>query len=256
MEIINETIYTSDGVGLEVEKYIPLNSKGIIYFNHGITVPKESPGNVLKDTAIALCAAGYKVITYDMRGHGKSGGLGTDITVEKSLSDFDVIFKSETDDLPIGMLGFSYGGAISILYSYLNKIKLKALVLYSPVWEFDESFINNKNSVFGMDIIEAKESGSLEKDGFVLIKKNKFKIGKEFINTAINYFPYKHVKDLNTKVLTLQAKNDVILSMDLSIKYGKDISDKFMILDAIHPLVEEKDKAILESVNWFNKYFD
>jgi len=253
MKIENSRTLTSDNIELETVKYIPENPKGIIYICHGLSVPKEAPGDVLKDTAIALGNAGFKVVTFDFRGHATSGGKDIDFTIENGMKDLDAVFKTETNDLPIGMLGFSCGGTVSILYSYLNKIKLNALVLYSPALEFLKTTMTNPNSIIGSGLMNAQADGSYEANGYITVP-NGFRIGKNFFDKIAEINVCEYVPKLSTKVLICQALQDQMLDFEYTKSLGEPISDKYVVFDSVHALVEEKEKAITETVEWFKRY--
>lgn len=251
-----EKVHTKDGEILQKVVYTPNSKeKAIIFMNHGITIPKEGPFNILADLAITLCENGYKVIAYDFRGHGESSGNSYDVSIETGLIDIDAIVKSEDiHNKAIGMFGFSYGAGISMLYAKNMPSIPKAMVFFSPAWEFNECLLLNKNSILTQDYKKALESGSLDKDNYFIFEKNNFKVGRHFIEKSNLYEPYNELKKINTHVLTLQAKNDIILSCEVSKKYGQNISEQFIELNASHPLIEEKEKAFNYTVNWFNQY--
>lgn len=253
MKIEKSRTLTSDNIELETVKYIPESPKGIIYICHGVTVPKEAPANILKEVAIALVETDFKVITFDFRGHGPSAGKDCDFTIEKGQLDLDAVFKTETNNLPIGMLGFSCGASIITLYSHFNKIKLGAMVFFSPALEWLECSINNANSVIGQSLITAKTSGDYERDGYVKVP-NGFCLGRAFFEEVAQTKIDKYVPLLKTRLLICQAKRDQMLDFNLTKKLGEPICDKYVVYDAVHALTEVKDQAIKETVEWFNKY--
>jgi len=121
----------------------------------------------LCDTALALAVAGFKVITFDFRGHGSSGGESPDITVETGLLDIDAVFASEEqDDLPMGMFGFSYGGLIAIEYAVQHSLSPQAMVFFSPALDLVGGVSEHKTSIMGVLYQEAKTNGSLDRDGY------------------------------------------------------------------------------------------
>lgn len=152
------------------------------------------------------------------------------------------------------MFGFSYGAGISMLYAKEMPIIPKAMVFFSPAWEFNECLLLNEKSILNQDYKKALKNGFIDQNNYFIFEKNNFKVGRQFMEKSNLYEPYKELKKINTHVLTLQAKNDIILSYEVSKKYGKNISEQFIELNASHPLVEEKEKAFNYTINWFNQY--
>lgn len=244
---------TSDGIELVGVKYIPINPKGVIYFSHGMSVPKEGPSDVLKSTAIELANSGFKVVTYDFRGHGLSGGSSLDVTMESGLEDLDTIIKEDNESLPVGLFGFSYGGAVSIIYAATHNMNVNTMVLYSPALEFYEVSFNNVNSVIGQAYKKAIDDGSFDEFGYLELP-NGYKVSNQFIESIKKTIAHDYLPTLNTKLLIIQAINDQMLSYEKVKEMGIGFADKYISLDAVHGLVGKIDIAIAETVTWFNNY--
>lgn len=108
------TVRTSDGVTLHVEIDEPTGmreSAPTILLVHGFTV--SSRAWVFQRRA--LTEAGYRVISYDHRGHGRSGTGETDhATIEQLGHDLRAVIDQVVDrvapDAPIVLVGHSMGG--------------------------------------------------------------------------------------------------------------------------------------------------
>ena len=248
-------VTTSDGVALNVVKYVPEQSKGKIFMLHWLSVPKEGPSNILLDTALWLVNAWFKVITFDFRGHWGSGGESPDITVETGLLDIDAVFRSEEkDDLPFWIFGFSYGGMISIEYTVKNALSPHVMVFFSPALDFVDGVFKNEHSVMWNLYLDAERDGSLDRDGYFTLPYNWFRVGKKVFQSAKHYKPYEDLKTIVTKSLIIQWKNDQMLSYEYMKMLWEPIVDKYITLDTVHGLIEEKEKAIQETVSWFSSY--
>jgi 3-oxoadipate enol-lactonase len=70
----------------------------------------------------------YRVLTFDVRGHGKSSPLQGAYSVNGFTKDLDVLLKKEGID-EVSLVGWSMGGMISIQYCLSYPSKVKALVL-------------------------------------------------------------------------------------------------------------------------------
>lgn len=228
-------VFTSDGVELEVLKYVPEQIKGRIFMLHGLSVPKEGPSNILRETALALADAGFKVISFDFRGHGASGGESPDLTVETGFADFEAIFSTEeADGLPMGIFGFSYGGLVAIEYTAHHSLSPRAMVFFSPALDFVKGVFKNPSSVMGTLYQEAEANGSLDREGYFVLPYNGFRVGKKVFDSAGKYKPYESLPKIATHALIIQGKNDQMLSYEYMKQLGEPIVEKYVVLNTVH----------------------
>lgn len=248
-------VVTADGIELGVLKYLPKQARGQIFMLHWLSVPKEWPSNILRELALWLADHWFKVVTFDFRGHGTSGGESVDITVETGFLDFDTVFTTEVEDgLPLGIFWFSYGGLVAIEYTVQHSLSPQAMVFFSPALDFVKGVFENKSSVMGTLYQEAEANGSLDRNGYFVLPYNGFKVGKNVFVSAGKYKPYEDLPKITTHSLIIQGKNDQMLSYEYMKQLGEPIVEKYLVLDTVHWLVEEKEKAIAETVQWFSKY--
>jgi alpha-beta hydrolase superfamily lysophospholipase len=103
--------------------------KGAICLVHGLG---EHSGRY-SHWAGLLNQAGYSVISYDLRGHGKSGGQrGHILSFNDYLNDTDLLVKEARDrypDAPQFLYGHSLGGIIVTNYVLRRKPKLTGVVV-------------------------------------------------------------------------------------------------------------------------------
>ncbi len=96
----------------------------VIIFSHGATLDHNS----FKDQITVFTEMGYRVITWDMRGHGQSTPIGTDISIEVLADDLLAII----DDIGIKkatLVGHSFGGYVVQLFTYKHPERVKNLVV-------------------------------------------------------------------------------------------------------------------------------
>ncbi|GHU08693.1 hypothetical protein FACS189431_5410 [Alphaproteobacteria bacterium] len=241
-------VETPDDVTLRGVKYVPENIKAKIFFLHGLSVPKEGPANILTETAASLAQNGFEVVAFDFRGHGTSGGKDHDFTFECGLVDFDTVFNTEQASQPVGVLGFSFGAAIAVDYFVARNTKVAAAVLFSPVLDSGDGLFDNPNSVMGQAYAKMKTDGNDK-----MTMPNGFHIGAKMAETANNYPAAYNLSKLSDNTLIIQGRNDQMLDFELMQKLGRDQVAKYIVLDTIHGLTEEKDRAIQLTVDWFSK---
>jgi alpha-beta hydrolase superfamily lysophospholipase len=112
--------------------------KGIVFLVHGLG---EHSGRYAHWAAF-LNEAGYDLIAYDLRGHGKSGGQrGHVSSFEDYVKDTDILLKEAEErypGLPRFLYGHSLGGLIVNYYVLLRKPNLNGVVV---------SALSNKTSL-------------------------------------------------------------------------------------------------------------
>ena len=110
------TVTMDDGVQIATTLYLPDGPQptagwpGLVML-HGLG-GKRQDMNILAETYFAN--QGYAVLTYDVRGHGESGGFVT-IAGPREIADLRALeqqfaARPDVDDMHIGAWGISYGG--------------------------------------------------------------------------------------------------------------------------------------------------
>jgi acylglycerol lipase len=119
-----------DGLSLYFQGWQPDGeTKGVICLVHGLG---EHSGRYAH-WASMLSSAGYTLMTYDLRGHGKSGGKrGHASSFDDYIKDTDILLKEATDKFPgkpCFLYGHSLGGLIVNYYVLNQKPKLAGVIV-------------------------------------------------------------------------------------------------------------------------------
>lgn len=121
---------TSDGIKLAINHFKKRQDEVIIIAN-GWTMSKDSK---FIDEMAKLFAETLDVISFDFRGHGKSSGSYT-FTSKESEDLKTVVSYAKNIYKKIYLIGFSLGGAISIIHS-ANTESIDRLVIVSSPYSF------------------------------------------------------------------------------------------------------------------------
>lgn len=97
----------------------------VIVFSHGATLDHHS----FDDQVPALVALGYRVITWDMRGHGRSTPIGPEITVDILTDDLLAIIN-EIGLEKVTLVGHSFGGYVvqDFVYKHPERVNVIAII--------------------------------------------------------------------------------------------------------------------------------
>jgi pimeloyl-ACP methyl ester carboxylesterase len=106
-------------------------------------------------------AAGFEVLTPDLRGHGPSGGVAG-----VSMSDYaaDIARLCAEQAEPPILLGHSMGGLVAQLAARKARIQALVLLAPSPPWGVATSSFEEAATAFGVQIMGAFSSGAMEPD--------------------------------------------------------------------------------------------
>jgi alpha-beta hydrolase superfamily lysophospholipase len=129
------TLTTHDGTPLHLRAYRPESTppRGVIVITHG---HGEHQGRYVH-IAEKLCGAGFVVHTYDLRGHGRSGGKrGHSPSFLTYVDDLYQVHDhaSHADPrLPLWLMGHSLGGLITLTYAVRRAPQSAGVVVTSPL---------------------------------------------------------------------------------------------------------------------------
>ncbi len=124
-----------DGTPLFYRRATPTEKpKAVILIVHGMGEHGGRYGHVVD----YLGTMGFECFVPDLRGFGKSGGKRGSIRafsdLMKDLSALHAIAERETKDVPVFLLGHSFGGLIASSYAAQTKKKLAGVILTSPIF--------------------------------------------------------------------------------------------------------------------------
>jgi alpha-beta hydrolase superfamily lysophospholipase len=134
MTATDTTTITHDGTSLRLRVYRPETPpRGVIVITHG---HGEHLGRY-NHIGEALCGAGHVVYTYDLRGHGRSGGKkGHSPSFLTYVDDLYEVhdLASRTDPAPrLWLMGHSMGGLITLTYALRRAPQAAGVVVTSPL---------------------------------------------------------------------------------------------------------------------------
>ena len=137
----------------------------IVLFVHGATYPAETAFDLQLEGMSwmdFIAARGYDVYLVDVRGYGKSSRppemdqpanankpiVNTDTAARDYGAAVDYIRARRGVD-KINVLGWSWGTAITALYTSRNNGKVNRLVLYAPVWLRQSASLTDSGGALG-----------------------------------------------------------------------------------------------------------
>jgi pimeloyl-ACP methyl ester carboxylesterase len=146
----------------------------IVLFVHGATYPAETAFDLQLDGMSwmdYIAQRGYDVYLVDVRGYGKSSRpaemgqpaernapiVRTDTAARDYGAAVDFILKRRAV-AKLNVLGWSWGTAITALYTSQNNHKVNRLVLYAPVWLRQTKSLTDSGGTLGAYRIVTQEA--------------------------------------------------------------------------------------------------
>jgi alpha-beta hydrolase superfamily lysophospholipase len=119
-----------DQAELFYQTWTPDKVRGILLITHGLAEHSDCYHHVAKE----LCEDGWKVVGWDLRGHGRSEGKrGFVKHLSNYIADLHVLLQSVIKPKePLVMFGHSMGGLVTVRYNQLKKPNISAICLSSP----------------------------------------------------------------------------------------------------------------------------
>src|SRR6185436_6400047 len=133
MKSLQANFKATDGTEFLVRGWEPnARPKALVALVHGLG---EHAGRY-EHVAQALTDAGYALIGFDLRGHGKSGGIrghfpSLDIVMQ-DIKGFFVFLTERYPDIPHFLYGHSLGGLLSLAYAIQYRAGLRGVIVTGP----------------------------------------------------------------------------------------------------------------------------
>ena len=126
-------LITKDKTEISVNYYAD-NKSGVVIVAPGWCMTKDSDAFC---RISEMFSKNFDVISFDFRGHGKSGGFYT--FTSKELMDMDCVvrFARKNNYKKIYLAGFSLGAAISLIYTSKSRFITKVIAVSAPS-DFDK----------------------------------------------------------------------------------------------------------------------
>ncbi len=265
----------TDGTTLFEQTWQPRRVSGMVALVHGVA---EHSGRYAR-LAADLCAAGYALTAFDLRGHGRSEGLPTFVRSFDAYMDDLTMFldraRARCAGQPLFLLGHSMGGAVCALYAIERQPALAGLVLSAPSVRsgLDEpaallAVVRALNAVAPRMPLMRLQSAGLSRDMDVvrgydadpLVYRRGLRLATLLAFRDASRRIQAGVERISLPLLVLQGSNDPIVnpegSRDLAARAGS--TDKTLRLydGLLHEVLNEpeREQVIADLVAWLDAH--
>jgi len=173
-----------------------------VIFNHGFTGHKAEAHFLFKKLSESLAGVDIVSLRFDYIGSGESDGYFKDMTMSSEVEDCLEVFNFAErapfiDSTQMSLLGFSMGGAISIIASSILREKVKKLVLLCPAANMFDVLTRPVKIELLTNFLEEK---TIDFSGNV--------VSKALIDDVFQFNIYEHAKHVTAKVKLIHGTND------------------------------------------------
>ncbi|WP_410587994.1 alpha/beta fold hydrolase [Amycolatopsis sp. lyj-23] len=116
---------TVNGLRTNVQ-LVPAGGTETVVFLHGMGT--DSLASFYLTLAPPVAAAGIDVISYDLRGHGKTERPERGYTLGDFVADLDDLLRQLGVDRPVHLVGNSFGGTLAYSYAVANPSRVRSIV--------------------------------------------------------------------------------------------------------------------------------
>src|SRR5690554_1338114 len=240
------------------------NKETTLIFTHGLGEYSKS----YVEVANFFKEEGFNVITYDIRGHGKSSGKrGYIKSYQNFLDDLkELVNYAYSNTKKVFLVGHSMGGLITNLYTSLNNNVDGVIITASPTTylkdikylRFVPKFlINNKKLRTNFSDEKLVHDNNYVVDGHD-INYFYFKLINEMMFKAMRQL-HKNIDNYQTSVLLIYSKSDKLAP----ISYGENLFNKlnfkdkelFLLEKSRHNVFNDIEKEIVfnKILSWVNE---
>ena len=207
---------------------------------------------LMTDIANDLQSQGIASLRFDFNGHGKSDGEFQNMTVLNEIEDLkDVISWVQAQPWVenISLLGHSQGGVVvSMTAGELGDSIIKNLVLMAPAAVLRDDAIRGNTQGAQYD------PWNLQSD-FVELPWGGYKLGRKYIESAVNLPIYETAERYTGPVLIIQGTHDRIVPYTYAERYHQGYKDSILKLipDEDHSFTKNTAEAALLASDWLSK---
>src|ERR1700728_882700 len=135
-------ISSLDGTRLDASIVTPASGdSGTVLLIHGITAEKNEGGMYVR-LASRLADKGIGSLRFSFRGHGKSDGAQSGLTIGGELADIFSAFHAVIDQSrPLYAVASSFGAVQLIALIHSLELPLEKIVFWNPVLDLSGTFL-------------------------------------------------------------------------------------------------------------------
>ncbi len=265
---------TFDGLQLFGQSWQPESQpQAVICLVHGLGEHSGRYGHV----ADSLIQAGYTLISFDLRGHGKSEGpRGHTPSYEALMQDISSLLEvanKQFPQLPSFLYGHSLGGNLVLNYVLRRQAQLKGVIVTGP-WlclafeppRFKIILAQITNYIWpSFSQKSGLDTKAISRDPEVVYAYENDPLGHDHISARMfigiyqaGQWALEHASEFSLPLLLMHGGADKLSSIEASKEFDRKIPKKctFKIWDGLYHEIHnepEKEEVFKFLIDWLNK---
>jgi alpha-beta hydrolase superfamily lysophospholipase len=254
---------SQDGLDIFAELWEPkvISPRAVMCLVHGLGEHASRYAHV----ADAMARDGFVFFGFDLRGHGRSGGVRGHISSdEEYLTDIDLLLENARQrypGLPVFLYGHSLGGILGLNYCLKRKPSLKGAIISGPglrtaleeqpvkimLAKVLGSILPAVAIPSGLDVTAISHDPSVVRaytsDPLV---HDRVTLGFGKIMLGVNRWTLEHVGEFPLPLLLMHGKNDSIAYPSGSIQVAEVLGERATLVlwpDLYHDIHYEAEKS-------------
>lgn len=233
------------------------SARGMVIMIHGWSGQKDEVGDLFKRQAKALAERNIASLRMNIRGESEREATNYRLTstfvsrVQDAQAGVDWAIE-HYGLLPIGLLGFSYGGATAMELISQKPAQYQSLVLWSSILNPNELFIGQPAAPFR----QALETGEAALQDWTTLL-----ITRAHILGMIGFDPMRGLPQYRGALLSLRGSEDSVPQHDPDILKqagGAQLEYRILqgadhIFNAFDPTKDYGDRIIKQTAAWFEQ---
>lgn len=233
------------------------SARGMVIMIHGWSGQKDEVGDLFKRQAKALAERNIASLRMNIRGESERKATNYRLTstfvsrVQDAQAGVDWAIEHYRL-LPIGLLGFSYGGATAMELISQQPAQYKTLVLWSSILNPNELFLDQPAAPFR----QALETGEAAIQDWTTLL-----ITREHVLGMIGFDPMRGLPQYRGALLSLRGSEDSVPQHDPNILQqagGAHLEYRVLqgadhIFNAFDPTKRYGDRIIEQTAAWFEQ---
>ena len=223
---------------------VPQNPRKMaVVIAHGFTGHKDA--NFIPELASHLQSQDFMVLRFDFSGNGESEGKFEEGTWTQFADDLHsaINFLRNIHHGPVAVIGFSMGGAVSII-TYSKYKNFDKLVLIAPaIKPASDRFLK-------MAWASIKEKGYVE---FEDIKGRKWRLNKDYFEDRERYNLLELSKEIDIPVLIIIGDKDDTVSIDAAREFYRQRPEdrKFVVIKGENHVFHNRAESLIRYIDKF-----
>lgn len=259
--MIASALRAADAVVLDAVLHIPEGgrARGVVVLAHGISADMDE-GGMFRRLADGLVDAGFGVLRFSFRGHGRSAGDQQGATIAGEQLDLKAAVDAARDGFraPLSVVAASFGAVSTCLSLPYLEGALRSLVLWNPVLDLHRTFVEPRLP-WAVENFGPAQQALLPSQGFFSVEGT-FEVGRVMFEEMRQCRPVDDFVGSQVPALVVHGDRDSAVPYDIAraaaVARGSCAFHTVHGSDHGFDGREHEDEAITATISWLTEHHE